>query len=144
MPCIAYLACAETLPGSPTRRADAFEHDAMVAALRPAFAARGLELIEIDWRAPLDAFDGMALALIGTPWDYQDHPAEFLARLEALEAGGVRVANPPEVVRWNYDKRYLRELAEHGARRSRRYGSTIRAVRMCSPRSIDSPPTAWW
>ena len=115
MPCIAYLACAETLPGSPTRRADAFEHDAMVAALRPAFAARGLELIEIDWRAPLDAFDGMALALIGTPWDYQDHPAEFLARLEALEAGGVRVANPPEVVRWNYDKRYLRELAEHGA-----------------------------
>ncbi|HEU4821174.1 MAG TPA: hypothetical protein VFS87_08465 [Qipengyuania sp.] len=112
---IAYLACADTLPGSPTRRADAFEHDAMVAALRPAFAARGLALEEIDWRAPLSAFESMALALIGTPWDYQDHPDEFLAKLEALEAAGVPVANPPAVVRWNYDKRYLRALTEAGA-----------------------------
>lgn len=112
---IAYLACADTLPGSPTRRADAFEHDAMVAALRPAFVARHLALEEIDWRAPLAESDGMALALIGTPWDYQDHPAEFLAKLEALQAAGVQVANPPEVVRWNYDKRYLRALAEAGA-----------------------------
>ena len=82
----------------------------MVAALRPAFAARGLALEEIDWRAPLSAFEGMALALIGTPWDYQDFPADFLAKLEALEAHGIPVANPPAVVRWNYDKGYLRDL----------------------------------
>lgn len=112
---IAYLACADTLPGSPTRRVDAFEHDVMVAALRPAFAARGMELVEIDWRAPLSAFEGMALALIGTPWDYPDRPAEFLAKLEALDARGVPVANPPAVVRWNIDKRYLRYLAAVGA-----------------------------
>jgi len=112
---IAYLACADTLPGSPTRRDDAFEHDQMVAALRPAFAARGMELEEIDWRVPLDAFEGFALALIGTPWNYQDHPAEFLAKLEALEKRGIPVANPPSVVRWNLDKRYLRDLAAGGA-----------------------------
>lgn len=87
----------------------------MVAALRPAFAGRDMELVEIDWRAPIAEFDGMALALIGTPWDYQDHPAEFLAKLEALEARGVPVANPPEVVRWNCDKRYLKDLAGRGA-----------------------------
>jgi glutathione synthase/RimK-type ligase-like ATP-grasp enzyme len=57
----------------------------------------------------------MALALIGTPWDYQDHPTEFLAKLEALEAAGVPVANAPAVVRWNCDKRYLRALADAGA-----------------------------
>ena len=112
---VAYLACAETLPGSPTRRGDAFEHDRMVAALRPSFAAQGLELVEIDWRAPLEDFDGMALALIGTPWDYQDFPVEFLARVGALEAHGMSVANSPEVVRWNMDKRYLRDLAASGA-----------------------------
>ena len=112
---IAYLACAGTLPGSPERRGDAFEHDVMVAALRPAFAVRGMELIEIDWRAQLSDFVGMALALIGTPWDYQDFPAEFIAKLEVLEAQGVPVANPPEVVRWNCDKRYLRGLVERGA-----------------------------
>lgn len=87
----------------------------MVAALRPAFAAKGMDLVEIDWRAPLGDFDGMALVLIGTPWDYQDHPEEFLAKLDVLEAGGVPVANPPEVVRWNYDKRYLKDLAGRGA-----------------------------
>lgn len=112
---IAYLACAGTLPGSPERRGDAFEHDTMVSALRPAFAANGLELVEIDWRAPLGHFGGMALALIGTPWDYQDVPAEFLAKLEALKARSVPVANSPAVVRWNCDKRYLRDLAAAGA-----------------------------
>lgn len=112
---IVYLACSGTLPGSPTRRADAFEHDAMVAVLRPAFAARRVELVEIDWRAPLGDFSGMALALIGTPWDYQDFPDEFVGKLEALEAAGIVVANPPEVVRWNLDKGYLRDLAAAGA-----------------------------
>lgn len=112
---IAFLACADTLPGKGSRRGDAFEHDLEVAALRPAFAAAGLELVEIDWRAPLEAFDGCAMALLGTAWDYQDHPAEFLARLEALEARGVAVHNPCEVVRWNADKGYLRELAQSGA-----------------------------
>lgn len=112
---IAYLACAGTLPGSPERRGDAFEHDMMVAALAPAFAARGLALEPIDWRAPLAAFDGGAAALIGTPWDYFDLAAEFVDKLEALEMAGVPVLNPSTVVRWNIEKTYLRELAAHGA-----------------------------
>lgn len=112
---VAYLASAGTLPGSPARRGDAFEHDRMVDALRPPLAARGIELVEIDWRAPLADFDGMALALIGTPWDYQDRAEEFLARLAALEARGIPVMNRPAVVRWNIDKTYLRDLASRGA-----------------------------
>lgn len=112
---IAYLACADTLPGSPTRRDDAFEHDAMVAALTPAFAHRDMTLEPIDWRAPFAQFEGFAAALIGTPWDYFDRAAEFLERLDALAAAGVRVFNTPEVVRWNVEKTYLRELAARGA-----------------------------
>ena len=112
---IGFLACADTLPGDGPRRGDAFEHDLEIAALRPAFAAAGLELVEIDWRAPLEGFDGLAMVLLGTAWDYQDHPEEFLARLEALQARGITVCNPPEIVRWNADKGYLRELDEAGA-----------------------------
>ncbi|WP_324828470.1 ATP-grasp domain-containing protein [Qipengyuania zhejiangensis] len=116
---IGFLACADTLPpeqGSvDERRGDAFEHDLEIAALRPAFADAGLDLIEIDWRAPLGAFDGMALVLLGTAWDYQDHPDEFLARLDALERRGIAVCNPPEVVRWNAEKAYLNDLAARGA-----------------------------
>ncbi len=112
---IAYLACADTLPGSPTRRDDAFEHDRMVEMLTPAFAGRGMALEPIDWRAPFATFNGFAAALIGTPWDYFDRAAEFLERLDALVAAGVRLLNTPEVVRWNIEKTYLRELAARGA-----------------------------
>lgn len=112
---VGFLACPGTLPGSGSRRGDAFEHDLEVAALRPALAARGLELIEIDWRAPLEEFADLGCVLLGTAWDYQDCAAEFLARLDALAARGIRVCNPPEVVRWNIDKGYLAELAGRGA-----------------------------
>lgn len=87
----------------------------MVAALTPAFAARKMALEPIDWRAPLSAFDGMAAALIGTPWDYFDRAAEFLERLDELEGRGIPVLNSPAVVRWNIEKTYLRDLTEHGA-----------------------------
>ena len=112
---IGFLACAETLPGSGPRRGDAFEHDLEVAALRPALATRGLDLVEIDWRALPGDFDGFAAILLGTAWDYQDHPEAFLTRLEELAARGIAVFNPPDVVRWNMDKRYLRDLAAAGA-----------------------------
>ena len=112
---IGFLACADTLPGAGERRGDAFEHDLLTAALRPAFEEAGLELVEIDWRAPLEDFANIPLVLLGTAWDYQDHPDEFLAKLEQLDAGGIAVHNPPAIVRWNADKRYLKDLAAKGA-----------------------------
>lgn len=111
---IAFLACPDTLPGSPTRRPDAFEHDLQIAALRQGLADRA-EVTDIDWRAPLDVLTGFDLAILGTPWDYTRAKEEFLDRLEALEAAGVAVCNPVAVVRWNADKLYLRDLAERGA-----------------------------
>ncbi len=117
---IAFLACSTTLPGSPDRRTDAFEHDYQIAALRDGLAqcgAQGLaaEVVDIDWRAPLEQLRGFDLALLGTAWDYTEHKAEFLERLAALEAAGVIVCNPAEVVRWNADKLYLQELEQRGA-----------------------------
>ena len=111
---IAFLACPATLPGSPTRRPDAFEHDLQLAALREGLGTRA-EVTEIDWRAPLDQLTRFDLAILGTPWDYTEGKDEFIARLEALEAAGVVVANPSAVVRWNADKLYLRELEQRGA-----------------------------
>ncbi|MDE2413049.1 MAG: hypothetical protein KGM18_14875, partial [Sphingomonadales bacterium] len=108
MPKIAFLACPDTLPGSPTRRPDAFEHDLLFDAVNAGLAGRA-ELVDIDWRAPLEELAGFDLAYLGTPWDYTEAKDEFLARLEALEAAGVVVANPVAVIRWNSDKLYLRE-----------------------------------
>lgn len=113
---VAFLACATTVPGSGERRGDAFEHDLMIAALEPAFKAQGLGLRVIDWEAPMAQFEGVDIALLGTAWNYQDNAEAFLAKLDALEARGVVVANPPDCVRWNITKTYLRELDEKGVR----------------------------
>ena len=111
---IAFLACPTTLPGSPQRRADAFEHDLLVDALNAGLAGRA-ELTAIDWRAPLEQLALFDIAYLGTPWDYTEAKDEFLGRLDALEAAGVRVFNPVAVIRWNADKLYLKELEERGA-----------------------------
>ena len=117
---IAFLACPETIPdragSGDARRGDAYEHDLMVAALRPAIEARGGTLTEMDWHAPLGAFRQFDLALLGTAWDYQDQPQIFLAKLEAIAGDGTIICNPPDLVRWNMDKRYLRDLECAGAR----------------------------
>ena len=116
MTTIAFLACATTLPGSNTRRNDAFEHDNMVRVIEPAFAKRGWTLRVIDWEAPIEDFAGVDLVMLGTAWNYQDKSDAFLAKLDALEGSGITVCNSPEIVRWNITKTYLRELAQRGAR----------------------------
>lgn len=115
MSSISFLACETTLPGSGERRGDAFEHDLMMAALVPAFAEEGHDLHVIDWEAPLEAFDGIDLVMLGTAWNYQDKASDFLTKLDALQAKGIQVCNSPQIVRWNVEKTYLRELAERGA-----------------------------
>ncbi|MHA7818937.1 MAG: ATP-grasp domain-containing protein [Erythrobacter sp.] len=114
MSTIAFLACETTLPGSRQRRTDAYEHDLMVAALEPALTERGMSLRVIDWEADLSEFEDVDLALLGSSWNYQDKHEAFLVRLDALEAIGIAVCNPAEVVRWNSRKTYLQELAERG------------------------------
>ncbi|MEM1053648.1 MAG: hypothetical protein AAGI28_16305 [Pseudomonadota bacterium] len=116
MTTIGFLACETTLPGSRARRKDAFEHDNMIDAITPAFAANGWKLRVIDWEARLDEFDGVDLLMLGSAWNYADRAREFLAKLEELEANGVTVCNSTEIVRWNITKTYLRELATRGAR----------------------------
>lgn len=111
---IGFLVCPGTMPGSPTRRVDAFEHDYQVDAIRPEIEALGGTLTEIDWRDPMASFAEFDLVLLGTPWDYQDDEAAFVAKLEALEAAGIIVANSVKTVRWNSRKTYLRDLAERG------------------------------
>ena len=116
MTTVAFLACATTVPSSGERRGDAFEHDLMVAALEPAFAERGLGFRVIDWEAPLDEFEGVDAALLGTAWNYQDRSGAFLQKLDAIAANGVAVHNPVDLARWNISKTYLRELEEAGVR----------------------------
>lgn len=112
---IAFLTCHDLLEAAPQRRVDAFEHDLQIGVLRDGMAGSQASVVEIDWRSPLEAFDGFDLALLGTAWDYQNYPMAFLARLDELSSLGIDVCNRPEVARWNIDKGYLRAPELSGA-----------------------------
>ncbi len=64
---------------------------------------------KVNW-ADFDA------VIVKTPWDYHKRIVEFQAWLCKLEKVGAYVLNPVDVMRWNSDKIYLREMEEKGVR----------------------------
>jgi glutathione synthase/RimK-type ligase-like ATP-grasp enzyme len=63
------------------------------------------------WDDPAVDWDGYDLVVVRSTWDYQDRRDEFVAW--ARRVGG-RLVNPPDVIAWNTDKRYLSELEAAG------------------------------
>ena len=109
----AYLSSTVTLPGSPTRRSDAFEHDQMMENLCGAFERCGACIDDIAWDDETVDWSEYDCAMIGTTWDYADRPRQFLLTLDAI-AKKTRLFNSPDTVRWNSRKTYLRELEAKG------------------------------
>lgn len=112
---IAYLASKATLPGSPTRRSDAFEHDRMMDALRGPFAKKQMQVFDVDWADPDQDWTEFAAVIVGTTWDYWDHHDAFLETLKRIETS-TRLFNSAALVQWNSHKGYLRSLEAKGAR----------------------------
>lgn len=81
----------------------------LVAAL----AAQGVVAETVCWDAERD-WSRYSAVLLRSVWDYYQRPQEFLAWLDGLESGGVPLWNPVALVRWNADKRYLRDLEARG------------------------------
>ncbi|WP_433478476.1 ATP-grasp domain-containing protein [Spirillospora sp. CA-142024] len=80
-----------------------------VQFLTAALAELGVAAEPVIWDADVD-WDRYDLVVIRSTWDYTDRRDEFTAWAESLP----RVLNPAAIVRWNTDKRYLRDLAEAG------------------------------
>jgi len=97
------LATCEALP-------DLDPDDALlVAALRE----RGLDPRPAVWSDPQVDWGAFDLCLIRSVWDYFHRPAEFLEWVDGAGAV-VELWNPPQTLRWNAHKSYLRELEEAG------------------------------
>ncbi|MHA6287879.1 ATP-grasp domain-containing protein [Maricaulis sp. CAU 1757] len=111
---IAFLTAACMLRDHPEARKDFWEYELEIAELEPACRALGLSLETRIWDDPsFDAAEYDAV-MIGTCWDYMEKPDAFLAALARCSERS-RLFNPLDVVRWNADKRYLRDLADRGA-----------------------------
>jgi glutathione synthase/RimK-type ligase-like ATP-grasp enzyme len=74
-----------------------------------ALAERGVAARWAGWTDP-DVDWGAGLVVLRSTWDYTAHRDAFLGWVSGLP----RVANGADVVRWNTDKVYLRDLAAAG------------------------------
>ncbi|HEU5042124.1 MAG TPA: hypothetical protein VFT84_14945 [Gemmatimonadales bacterium] len=59
-------------------------------------------------------WDRYDLVVIRSCWDYHHKIEGFERWTRQMEAAGVRVWNPPALLRWNARKTYLRDLARRG------------------------------
>ncbi len=85
------------------------DQEPLLAALRRA----GAEAELLAWDDPSARADPFDLAVLRSCWNYPRAPEEFLAWLERTERQ-TRLVNPAPIVRWNFHKRYLGELAALG------------------------------
>lgn len=94
-------------------------------SLRDALAQAGLRATATPWTAHVEDAKGLRDAALVMPllaWGYHADHARWLRACETWTRAGVPIANPPSVLAWNSDKRYLARLAEAG---------------------IATPPTTW-
>jgi len=69
----------------------------------------------VPWRDPDIDWDDFDLVYICTPWDYQNDVAAFLGVLERIESSSAVLVNSVDLVHWNLEKNYLRDLESRGA-----------------------------
>jgi glutathione synthase/RimK-type ligase-like ATP-grasp enzyme len=65
----------------------------------------------VVWDDPQADWERYDLVVVRSTWDYHARRDVFLQWADRL---GPRLVNPPEVLAWNTDKRYLHEVAEAG------------------------------
>jgi glutathione synthase/RimK-type ligase-like ATP-grasp enzyme len=82
--------------------------------LLPALAEAGYEPVPCLWDDAAEPWASHAAVVVRSCWDYHHRPREFHTWLDRLADLGARVFNPVPLLRWNADKRYLRDLAEAG------------------------------
>ena len=91
----------------------AFALDDDLPPLLDALRERGHLAEAVAWDDPTVSWSRFDLVLLRSTWNYTECPVEFLAWCERV-AAGTRLLNPPGLVRWNTDKRYLADLASKG------------------------------
>ncbi|HUF26632.1 MAG TPA: hypothetical protein VMM18_06595 [Gemmatimonadaceae bacterium] len=80
----------------------------------PALAALGVEVVPAIWTDGAVDWGVFDAVVLRSTWDYHRRITEYRRWLDLLERSAVPVWNPLALVRWNSDKRYLRDLAARG------------------------------
>ena len=84
-----------------------------LSPLQTALQDAGANVSIVDWDDASADWGRFDLALLRSTWDYTDRLAEFLGWAQRV-GSQTHLLNPFDVVRWNTDKHYLRDLAKAG------------------------------
>ena len=77
------------------------------------FKIIGWEVETISWKAKNICWKDYEVVIVRSTWDYQNSPKEFLKVLEEINSQ-TRLENNYNILKWNMDKTYLRDLEEKG------------------------------
>ena len=77
--------------------------------------ALGWSVDMVSWRDPAVDWNLYDAVYICTPWDYPEDPDAFFDVLERIDASGALLVNSLDLVNWNLEKTYLRDLESRGA-----------------------------
>lgn len=81
--------------------------------LLAAFRESGCDVEHVEWNRKGVRWESFDACVVRSTWDWQYHVEEFRGWIDRA-AGGCRVFNAPELLRWGLDKRYLLELERAG------------------------------
>jgi len=81
--------------------------------LASALERRGMNVLPVVWTEAKPESLGCDLLVVRSVWDYHLRPQDFIRWIEAVSSR-MKVLNPPEMIRWNMDKRYLQEIEAAG------------------------------
>jgi len=73
-----------------------------------------IEVTPAIWNDPTVNWKQFDAVIVRSVWDYHRQPRQFRHWLDHLKAQQVTLWNPAAIIRWNMDKKYLRDLAAKG------------------------------
>lgn len=81
--------------------------------LEAPLSAAGWKNEVVPWRAAVD-WEQFDVVMIRSPWDYQLNANRFVEVLQQIEKSRAHLDNPVDVVKWNINKHYLKDLEAAG------------------------------
>ncbi len=76
------------------------------------FNKTGWKVDTVSWRDETVEWAFYDAVIIRSCWDYQQNPNEFIKVLSKIDLSSARLANSLDLVRWNIEKTYLKNLRE--------------------------------
>lgn len=86
------------------------EHDSLLQYLKD----KGLDIHKEEWSDENASWEQYSCIVLKSPWDYVAKTQQFYRWLEKIKSLGIALHNPADVVRWNSDKHYLKEITDAG------------------------------